>query len=399
MLDAVLLGVLVAAIAIGFGLGYRQASRRITPSPAPPSRSLSRDYFVGLNYLLDEKPDKAINTFIHALEVNSDTVDTHITLGKLFRTRGEADKAVNIHQNLLARPSLSAWQNEQVQLELAQDFMALGLHDRAQRLLQQTDADSQHQTHRMAARRLLIDLFEREKDWQSALDIIQPLLEQQADIQVAAAHWQCELAADDMTQASRSLARRRLKKALQLDPQCVRANLMLAELAMDNGRYANAIARLGRIAEQDQAHIPTMLPALQRAYRYAGDDAGFTRHLLELLPDAPYTSVIVRLGEMTHRHDGVERAIEQTGERLEASPSLGGLDYLLDLYMESQRQSQRQTPDSRLFLLKRHTRALLENRPRYRCQRCGFSGDMLIWQCPSCRQWGSVKPIIGVDGE
>ncbi|GAA3901581.1 lipopolysaccharide assembly protein LapB [Halomonas cibimaris] len=399
MLDAVLLGVLVAAIAIGFGLGYRQASRRITPSPAPPSRSLSRDYFVGLNYLLDEKPDKAINTFIHALEVNSDTVDTHITLGKLFRTRGEADKAVNIHQNLLARPSLSAWQNEQVQLELAQDFMALGLHDRAQRLLQQTDADSQHQTHRMAARRLLIDLFEREKDWQSALDIIQPLLEQQADIQVAAAHWQCELAADDMTQASRSLAKRRLKKALQLDPQCVRANLMLAELAMDNGRYANAIARLGRIAEQDQAHIPTMLPALQRAYRYAGDDAGFTRHLLELLPDAPYTSVIVRLGEMTHRHDGVERAIEQTGERLEASPSLGGLDYLLDLYMESQRQSQRQTPDSRLFLLKRHTRALLENRPRYRCQRCGFSGDMLIWQCPSCRQWGSVKPIIGVDGE
>ncbi|GAB2716585.1 lipopolysaccharide assembly protein LapB [Halomonas garicola] len=399
MLDAVLLGVLVAAIAIGFGLGYRQALRRARQTLPDPSEALSRDYFIGLNYLLNEQPDEAINTFIQALEVNSDTVDTHIALGKLFRTRGEADKAVNIHQNLLARPALPALQNEQVQLELARDFMALGLHDRAQRLLQQVDADSRHEAHRTTARRLLIDLFEREKDWQSALEVMQPLLEQQPDMQGAAAHWQCELAEQDVIQASRTLARRRLKKALQLDPRCVRANLLLAELAMDKGHYSDAIARLGQVADQEKAHIPTMLPGLQRAYRRAGDEAGFERHLLALLEDAPYTSVIVTLGELTHRRDGVDVAIERTGERLGVSPSLGGLDYLLDLYIESQRLSGREPPDSRLFLLKHHTRALLENRPRYRCQRCGFSGETLTWQCPSCRHWGSVKPITGVEGE
>ncbi len=399
MLDALLLGVLVAAIAIGFGLGYRQALRRDPPAPPAASPTLSRDYFVGLNYLLNEQPDEAINTFIRALDVNSDTVDTHIALGKLFRTRGEADKAVKIHQNLLARPTLTVQQNEQVQLELARDFMALGVHDRAQRLLRQVDEHSQHDGHRLTATRLMVDLFEREKDWQGALDVMQPLLTQQPGMQRPAAHWQCELAEQDIVQASRTLAKRRLKKALQLDPQCVRANLLLAELALDNGRYPDAITRLSQIPEQEKAHIPTMLPALRHAYWRADDEAGFERHLLSLLESAPYTSVIVSLGELTHQRDGVDTAIELTGERLSVSPSLGGLDYLIDLYIESQRLRGREAPDTRLFLLKHHTRALLENRLRYRCQRCGLSGDTLTWQCPSCRHWGSVKPITGVEGE
>lgn len=125
MLDIALLGVLFVAIAIGYGLGFRQASRR-SPETTPTNSGLSRDYFVGLNYLLNEQPDEAINTFINALDVNSDTVETHITLGRLFRSRGEADKAVSIHQNLLARPALSDATNAKVQLELARDFVALG---------------------------------------------------------------------------------------------------------------------------------------------------------------------------------------------------------------------------------------------------------------------------------
>jgi len=277
--------------------------------------------------------------------------------------------------------------------------MALGVHDRAQRLLRQVDEHSQHDDHRLTATRLLVDLFEREKDWQSALDVMQPLLAQQPGMQRPAAHWQCELAEQDIVQASRPLAKRRLKKALQLDPLCVRANLLLAELALDNGRYPEAIARLGQIAEQEKAYIPAMLPALRHAYWRADDEASFERHLLTLLETAPYTSVIISLGELTHQRDGVDTAIALTGERLSVSPSLGGLDYLIDLYIESQRLRGLESPDTRLFLLKHHTRALLENRPRYRCQRCGLSGDTLSWQCPRCRHWGSVKPITGVEGE
>lgn len=401
MLDVALLSVLLVAIAIGYGLGYHQAGRRRhrSQSPAEPSQALSRDYFVGLNYLLNEQPDEAINTFINVLAVNSETVDTHIALGKLFRARGEADKAVSIHQNLLARPTLSQHTNERIQLELARDFMALGVHDRAQRLLNTLLEHSGNNEHRYAAKQLLIDLLEREKAWQQALDVIQPLLKQHPKMRRPAAHWLCELAQEDVSEASRALAKKHLKKALQLDENCVRANLLLAELEMDNGHYSRAIERLGSIPHQETAHIPTMLPALKHAYLRNNDEAGYETHLYRLLEQAPFTSIIIALGQLVHQRDGVDKAIELIGERLRAVPSLGGLDYLIDLYIESQRLSGKPSPDTRLLLLKHHTDALLLNRTRHRCQRCGFASDALQWQCPSCRFWGTIKPVIGVEGE
>lgn len=401
MLDVALLSVLLVAIAIGYGLGYRQAERRrhrSQPTEAP-SQSLSRDYFVGLNYLLNEQPDEAINTFINVLTVNSDTVETHIALGKLFRTRGEADKAVSIHQNLLARPALSPYINERIQLELARDFIALGVHDRAQRLLNTLLENSHDEDHRYAAKYLLVDLLEREKAWQQALDVIQPLLKQHPKMRRPAAHWLCELALEEINDASRALAKKHLKKALQLDEKCVRATLLLAELEMDNGHYSRAVERLNNIPDQEIAHIPTMLPALKHAYLRNDDEAGYETHLYRLLEKAPYTSVIIALGQLVHQRDGVEHAIELIGEHLRAVPSLGGLDYLIDLYIESQQLSGKPSPDTRLLLLKHHTDAMLLNRTRHRCQRCGFASDALQWQCPSCRYWGTIKPIIGVEGE
>lgn len=401
MLDTALLGVLLTAIAIGYGLGYRQATRRRPqhPSSAPPSQALSRDYFVGLNYLLNEQPDEAINTFINVLAVNSDTVDTHIALGKLFRARGEADKAVSIHQNLLARPELPQHTNEQIQLELARDFMALGVHDRAQRLLNILLENSTDDSHRYAAKQLLINLLEREQAWQEAFEVIQPILKLHPAMRRPAAHWLCELALEEISEASRALAKKHLKKALQLDENCVRATLLLADLEMDNGHYARAIERLDCIVHQETAHIPTMLPALKRAYLRQDDEAGYEAHLFRLLEQAPYTSIIIALGELVHQREGVDKAIALIGERLRGVPSLGGLDYLIDLYIESQRQSGKEAPDTRLLLLKHHTDALLLNRTRHRCQRCGFASDALQWQCPSCRYWGTIKPIIGVEGE
>ncbi|MGP9663877.1 lipopolysaccharide assembly protein LapB [Halomonas sp. AOP22-C1-8] len=399
MHDVMLLGLLLVAIAIGFGLGIRYAARRHRQAPTAPPSQLSREYFVGLNYLLNEQPDEAINTFISALDVNSDTVDTHIALGKLFRTRGEADKAVSIHQNLLARPALSHGTNERIQLELARDFIALGVHDRAQRLLHSLLEQSTDDDRRYAAKQLLVDLLEREKEWQTALEVIQPLLKQHPGMRRPASHWLCELAIEEIQQSSRALAKKHLKKALLLDERCIRATLLLADLEMDNGHYGRAIERLDHIPEQDAAHIPTMLPTLQRAYARNDDIAGLEKHLYRLLGQAPYTSVIVMLGELIHQRDGVDTAIELTGNWLRDAPSLGGLDYLLDLYVESQKLSGRAAPDTRLSLLKYHTDALLKDRPRHQCRRCGFTSDALAWQCPSCRRWGTTKPITGVEGE
>lgn len=393
MSDALLLALLVAAVATGWWLG-----RRERPSTSrPPSPSLARDYFVGLNYLLNDQQDQAIETFIGALEVNSDTIETHIALGNLFRSRGEADRAVRIHQNLLARPTLSVSQGEKIQLELSRDFLHLGLHDRAERLLQNLVNDAGDAQLRQAARLLLVDLFEREAEWQAALDIAQPHLVQHSDdIRRAAAHWLCEIAEQARQHASPALARRHLKQALAMDPACIRANLLLAQMAHRTGHYRDAIRLLMRIPEQDRAFIPTMLEPLRLAYQMLDDDSSLISSLERLLEYAPYTSIIILLAQTLHRRDGNTAAAHAlVTQQLNREPSLGAVDYLMKLY----RQSAQGEEDERILLLQRHTQALLSALPRHRCRRCGFSGDQLHWQCPSCRTWGATKPITGIEGE
>ncbi|UYG02123.1 lipopolysaccharide assembly protein LapB [Halomonas sp. LR3S48] len=395
MPDALLLVLLVAAVAIGWWLGRRE---RQGSHERPPPNTLSRDYFVGLNYLLNEQPDRAIETFVSALEVNSETIDTHITLGNLFRTRGEADRAVKIHQNLLARPTLTMLQSEQVQLELARDFFQLGLFDRSERLLQQLIHDSSHDDFRHAAKRLLADLFDREGEWQAAFDVAYPtLIRQHEDIRRAAAHWLCEMADQERHSASPGLARKHLRRALSIDPRCVRANLLLAALAQDTGHYREAIRTLMRIPDQDLDMMPVVLEPLHHAYVMLDDEAGLVDCLERLLERAHVTSLIILLAETQRKRHGLQMAIELVSEQLNRAPSLGALDYLLDLYQHQQQQQG--APDNRLQLLKQHTHTLLTARPRHRCQRCGFAGQPLHWQCPSCRSWGTTRPITGIEGE
>ena len=395
MFDALLLALLVVAVAIGWWLGRRERqSNRASKS----TNTLSRDYFVGLNYLLNEQPDRAIETFIGALEVNSETIDTHITLGNLFRSRGEADRAVKIHQNLLARPTLSLRQSSQVQLELARDFFHLGLHDRSERLLQQLIREAQHDELRQAGKRLLAELFDREGEWQAALDVAYPhLIREHGDTRRAAAHWLCELADQERHSASPGLARKHLRRALSIDPHCVRANLLLAALAEDTGHYRDAIKILKRIPDQDLAMMPVMLEPLQHAYTMLGDETGLIACLHTLLERAHATSLIILLAETLRRHHGLQAAIDLVSEQLNRAPSLGALDYLLALYQ--QQQQEQGTPDNRLELLTQHTHSLLALRPRHRCQRCGFAGQPLHWRCPSCRSWGTTRPITGIEGE
>jgi len=393
MPDALLLTILVAAVAIGWWLGRREYSKPI--HPAPP-QGLPRDYFVGLNYLLNDQQDRAIETFVGALQVNSETIDTHITLGNLFRSRGEADRAMKIHQNLLARPSLTPAQGERVQLELARDFLSLGLLDRAERLLKGLLRDTHDDGLRHSARRLLVDLFEREGEWSEAFAVANPqLIREDQQLRRAAAHWLCQLAEEERANATPVLARRHLKQALNVDPHCVRANLLLASLEHDTGHYRQEIALLSRIPAQDAAFTPTLLEPLANAYRLLDDEDGLIDHLHGLLDETPYTSVIILLAETIRHRQGLEPAIALVSEQLNREASLGALDYLIDLYYQHSRGEALE----QLALLKRHTADLLGKLPRCRCRRCGFTGDQLHWQCPRCRSWGTTRPITGIEGE
>ncbi|WP_106478337.1 lipopolysaccharide assembly protein LapB [Phytohalomonas tamaricis] len=398
MPDPMLLGLLVAAIAIGWWLGRLDVKHHRQHRDSSSSPALTRNYFVGLNYLLNEQPDQAIETFVQTLEVNSETIDTHIALGNLFRLRGETDRAVKIHQNLLARPSLTEAQSSHVQLELARDFLKLGLLDRAERLLIRLIRSAHDDDIRRSGKRLLIDLFEREKEWQKALDIAQPqLIRHDQNIRRAAAHWLCELAEEDIANGSVSLARKRLRQALNIDEKCVRTNWLFARMEHHTGQYRNEIRILKRIREQDADFTPITLGPISTAYQMLDDEQGLIEFLQEQIDHAPYISSVLMLAEHLRTREGINSAIDLVSSHLQHYPSLRGVDYLTDLYLKE--TVTRPHDHDRIELLKRHTSQLLDKRPRHRCERCGFTASQLYWHCPQCRSWGMVKPITGLEGE
>ena len=391
-LEILLFALLFMALALGWWLGRKERRRR---SPPPGTLGeLSQDYFVGLNYLLNEQPDAAIETFIKALEVNSDTIETHIALGNLFRSRGESDKAVRVHQNLFARPSLTKEQAARVQLELARDFMAAGLLDRAERLL--SELTSLNNATGKASQLLLVDLYEREKEWQKAIHTISPsMLKENLHLKKAAAHYACELAAIQLGKKNFVPARKLLKQAAAFDAACIRATLLMAQLELQSGSAKAAIRILLRIPEQDPNYIPIMLQTLVDAYQLLDQPKELATTLEKILVEHNYTSVVIHLAEVLRKKGRHQEALEKVDHYMLRQGSLKGVDYLINLYLDQARGDER----AHLLTLRNLTFQLLEKKPEHQCSSCGFTSKLLYWQCPKCREWGSIKPIIGVEGE
>lgn len=391
-LEILLFALFFMALALGWWLGRKERRRR---SPPPGTMGeLSRDYFVGLNYLLNEQPDAAIETFIKALEVNSDTIDTHIALGNLFRSRGESDKAVRVHQNLFARPSLTKEQAARVQLELAKDFMSAGLLDRAEKLL--SELAGQNNPTGQASQLLLVDLYEREKEWQKAIHTISPsMLKVSLQLRKAAAHYACELAAIQLGKNNFVPARKLLKQASAFDSACIRATLLMAQLELQSGSAKAAIRILLRIPDQDPAFIPVMLQTLVDAYQVLEQPKELVNTLEKILIKHNYTSVIIHLAETLRQKGRHQEALEKVDHYMLRQGSLKGVDYLINLYLHQAGGEER----AHLLTLRNLTHQLLQQKPEHQCENCGFESKQLYWQCPKCREWGRIKPIIGVEGE
>lgn len=391
-LELLLFALLFVALALGWWLG-RQERRRLSPPPGTLGE-ISHDYFVGLNHLLNEQPDAAIETFIKALEVNSDTIETHIALGNMFRSRGQSDKAVRVHQNLFARPSLTREQAARVQLELAKDFMAAGLLDRAERLL--SELVGQNTATGQASQLLLVDLYEREKEWQKAIHTITPsMLKDNLQLRKAAAHYSCELAAIQLGKKDFVPARKLLKQATAFDTACIRATLLMAQLELQSGSAKVAIRILLRIPNQDPTYIPVMLQTLVDAYHRLDQPKDLVNTLEKILAEHNYTSVLIHLAETLRQKGRHQEALEKVDYYMLRQGSLKGVDYLINLYLHQADGDEL----AHLLTLKNLTQQLLEKKPEHQCGSCGFASKQLYWQCPKCREWGSIKPIIGVEGE
>lgn len=354
---------------------------------------LSRDYFVGLNYLLDEQPDKAVDVFIKVLEVDSETVETHLALGNLFRRRGEVDRAIRIHQNLIARPSLAKLHRVQALLALGQDYQKAGVLDRAERLFLQVVDMGEYAAESL---QYLLEIYQQQKNWERAILIAaqyEALAGERISKQIA--HYYCELADIARMRKENDIAHQQIKNALKVDSNCVRASFLMAEMKFVAGQFKEAIQNYQQVKQQDPEYLSETLMPLVTCYEAMDGQAELMNYLLQCLQDYPRISIVLVIADQIQKQQGDRAAIEFIAHQLHQQPSLRGLKRLIALQLVTADAQSREN----LVLLQELTASLLKNKPIYRCEHCGFGGRTLYWQCPGCKNWGSVKPIHGLEGD
>lgn len=390
--NLLLIFLLLLAIAIGWLLGRRESRACVTR----PKTDLSHEYFTGLDYLLNEKMDEAIESFIRALEVNSDTIPAHLALAKLFRRKGDVDRAIQIHQNLLARPDLSHSDFMRIQMALARDYYAVGLLDRAENLLHEIIKNQPLKETRNKALELLIKLYEKEGEWQQALETGKSLSgESQKRCANELAHYCCEQAEALLQKKQFKLAEAMLKRAEQYDGAHVRISLLFARMAIAQSQWKAAIKSLKQVRKQDKLFVSETIEMLRQCYVEMGSRRGYLDYLRESMAEAPSTTLMLAVAEQIKEERGLHAAGSYITDELKRRPSVKGFNRLIDLHIEHGADSAKDS----LTVLRGLTGQLELSKPVYRCNSCGFSGRQLLWQCPSCKSWGTTKPIQGLEGE
>lgn len=374
--------------------GWWVASRNNQDKNPNITNRLSREYVVGLNYLLNEQSDKAVDIFIKLLEVDSDTVETHLALGSLFRRRGEVDRAIRIHQNLIARPQLSILQRKEALMALGQDYMSAGVFDRAERIfLEVVELGGSRETSSLQG---LLAIYQQEKAWEKALDVIKKLeISTGHSLHHQAAHYYCEMASQALKVNAIDRAVYCIKQAMNVDPESVRASLMNASIEMKEGRHKQAIRSLKKVPLQDAEFLTEIIEPLVFCHKELDLMADCINYLEQTLAEHPRASVIFVIAEYLRQTKNMDTAIDFVADNLSKHPSIRGLNRLIYWHLESAHGKVRE----KLQMLYDITSKFLDNKPVYRCGQCGFGGKHLHWHCPSCKQWGRMKPIHGLEGD
>ena len=349
------------------------------------SRAMPLSYFKGLNFLLNEQPDKAIEAFIEVVKVDPQTVELHFALGSLFRRRGEVERAIRMHENLLERADLVPEQKMTALYELAQDYLKAGLLDRAEELF----AKLQGTLYEQQGLKFLLEIYEQEKDWQKAIETSRKM--DSVSGQSSAkdiANFYCELAAVEITHSRWDQARDYLSEALSVNRRCARANILLGDTEMGQGRFQAAIEYWKGLESQSPAYISLVAEKLLAAHRSLGrEDEGLQlmRGYLANNPSLDLLNVIFQ-GELEHR--GADHAYRLVRDELARNPTLLGLDKLLEAQLLEAPAERRHELQLIKNLVHQHTRSLA----LYRCESCGFKARQFYWHCPACNGWETYPP-------
>ena len=377
---------LAGRLFIAAALGYVFAKFGESDDEGGAAEQLSADYLKGLNYVLNEQPDRAVELFTRMAEIDDDALETHFALGSLFRKRGEVDRAIRVHQNLMARPSLSRAQKDQAAAALAEDYLGAGLFDRAESLLEKLCAS---QEFRGQALTRLVRICEVTREWDRAiafhaeLERLDPAMSEAPEI----AHYYCELAEQARAAKDFTTAREMLKKAEAGRRRTVRSVFVRAELSRDLGKDKDAIRMYRQVVDQAPDLLIEIIPRLAASYKALNKEADLSGVLRKLMDgDEQHADALAMIAALDPEID--DPVVMDALQQFIAGDAT--LDGLIDI-----RSLQHAAESERLSALNRVRQTLgkiVAAKPRYLCQQCGYASLILHWQCPGCRSWETMKP-------
>lgn len=389
MLELLFLLLPIAA-AYGWYMGRRSAQQ----DKQQEASRLSRDYVTGVNFLLSNQQDKAVDLFLEMLKEDTGTVEAHLTLGNLFRQRGEVDRAIRIHQTLMESASLNYDQRLLAVQQLGRDYMAAGLYDRAEDMFSQLVDETDY---RISALQQLLQIYQATSDWQKAIDVAEKLVKFGKDARRGEiAHFYCELALLSLGSDSLDKGLALLKKGAAADKNCARVSIMMGRIFIEKNEYARAAETLTRVIEQDNELVSETLDMLQTCYRELNNAEEWEQFLRRCVEENVGATAELMLAEVLQQKEGAETAQVYINRQLQRHPTMRVFHRLMDYHLHEAEEGRAKES---LMILRDMVGEQIRTKPRYRCQKCGFTAFSLYWHCPSCRAWSTVKPIRGLDGQ
>jgi len=375
----ILASIFILLAATGWVLGYFGER-----DEQPP---LNIDYLKGLNFLLNEQTDQAVDHFLKMVRVDNTTIETHFALGNLFRKRGEVNRAIRIHQNIIARPDISNTQRNQAFSSLAKDYLHAGLLDRAEILLKRLTDDPQY---KMEALKSLIKIYEQEKEWQKSIDTskeLSKISKNSLDLQIS--HYVCELAEIAIEEHNYNDADNLISSLNRIKSKTLRCDLVRAKIAISKGSKESAIAIYQKIIEENSYLITEALPLMVNIYVELNNQSELELKMKNIISNDPKISRDIAYTVIVNNIEGVMLFDQCVDDYIKMDPTLREFIDTNSINLNVNRSTS-------LKKIKKGLSLLANSTPRYQCEECGFSSQKLLWQCPSCKQWETQRPFANV---
>lgn len=389
-----MLELLFLLLPVAAAYGWYMGRRGVQQERQQEANKLSRGYVDGVNFLLSNQQDKAVDLFVDMLKEDGGAFEAHLTLGNLFRSRGEVDRAIRIHQSLMESASLSFEQRLLATQQLGRDYMAAGLYDRAEHMFTQLIGE---EDFRIASLQQLLVIYQATSDWLQAIDVAEKLIKSGKEaLRVEVAHFYCELALLAMSSDDLDKAMGLLKKASAADSNCARVSIMLGRIWIARGDDVNAINELKRVIEQDKDFVSETIPMLYECYQRLDRPEEWLNYLKRCVAEQTGSSAELMLADILELREGRDVAQTYINRQLQNHPTMRGFYRLMDYQLADAEEGRAKES---LIVLQNMVGEQIRTKPRYRCEKCGLTASSLYWHCPSCRAWSTVKPIRGLDGQ